>query len=82
MAKSVVSSSIAISSSSSNSNEKLSLESSDVSLIASRTESSSNCEISIDSPLINLSYLRMVLMALPYTIVLSIVGFASIVYLL
>jgi NhaB family Na+:H+ antiporter len=34
------------------------------------------------APLINLSYLRMVLMALPYTIVLSIVGFASIVYLL
>ena len=34
------------------------------------------------APLINLSYLRMVLMALPYTIVLSIVGFTSIVYLL
>ena len=34
------------------------------------------------APLINLSYLRMVMMALPYTIVLSIVGFLSIVYLL
>ena len=34
------------------------------------------------APLINLSYMRMVLMALPYTIVLSIVGFASIVYFL
>ena len=34
------------------------------------------------APLINLSYLRMVIMALPYTIVLSIVGFLSIVYLL
>ena len=34
------------------------------------------------APLINLSYLRMVIMALPYTIVLSIVGFVSIVYLL
>ena len=34
------------------------------------------------APLINLSYLRMVVMALPYTIVLSIVGFLSIVYLL
>ena len=30
------------------------------------------------APLINLSYLRMVYMALPYTIVLSIVGFISI----
>ena len=34
------------------------------------------------APLINLSYLRMVIMALPYTIVLSIVGFTSIVFLL
>ena len=34
------------------------------------------------APLINLSYMRMVLMALPYTIVLSIVGFLSIIYLL
>jgi len=34
------------------------------------------------APLINLSYLRMVMMALPYTIVLSIVGFTSIVFLL
>jgi NhaB family Na+:H+ antiporter len=34
------------------------------------------------APLINLSYLRMVMMALPYTIVLSIVGFISIVYFL
>ena len=34
------------------------------------------------APLINLSYLRMVMMALPYTIVLSVVGFLSIVYLL
>jgi NhaB family Na+:H+ antiporter len=34
------------------------------------------------APLINLSYLRMVMMALHYTIVLSIVGFLSIVYLL
>jgi len=34
------------------------------------------------APLINLSYLRMVIMALPYTIVLSLVGFLSIVYLL
>ena len=32
------------------------------------------------APLINLSYMRMVLMALPYTIVLSIVGFLSIIY--
>jgi len=32
------------------------------------------------APLINLSYMRMVLMALPYTIVLSIVGFISIIY--
>tara|TARA_B100001109_G_scaffold13629_1_gene10174 strand:- start:412 stop:1902 length:1491 start_codon:yes stop_codon:yes gene_type:complete len=31
------------------------------------------------APLINLSYMRMVLMALPYTIVLSIVGFISVV---
>ena len=31
------------------------------------------------APLINLSYIRMVLMALPYTIVLSIVGFISVV---
>ena len=30
------------------------------------------------APLINLSYLRMVYMALPYTIVLSIVGYISI----
>ena len=34
------------------------------------------------APLINLSYMRMVLMALPYTIILSIVGFLSIIYLL
>ena len=34
------------------------------------------------APLIDLSYLRMVVMALPYTIVLSIVGFISIVFLL
>src|SRR6056300_1016602 len=34
------------------------------------------------APLINLSYMRMVLMALPYTIVLSIVGILSIIYLL
>ena len=34
------------------------------------------------APLINLSYMRMVLMALPYTIVLSIVGFISIIYFL
>jgi len=31
------------------------------------------------APLINLSYIRMVIMALPYTIVLSIVGFISVV---
>ena len=31
------------------------------------------------APLINLSYMRMVIMALPYTIVLSIVGFVSVV---
>ena len=31
------------------------------------------------APLINLSYMRMVIMALPYTIVLSIVGFISVV---
>jgi NhaB family Na+:H+ antiporter len=31
------------------------------------------------APLINLSYMRMVVMALPYTIVLSIVGFISII---
>jgi len=31
------------------------------------------------APLINLSYMRMVFMALPYTIILSIVGFVSIV---
>ena len=34
------------------------------------------------APLINLSYLRMVIMALPYTIVLSIVGFTSVYYFL
>ena len=34
------------------------------------------------APLINLSYMRMVLMALPYTIVLSVVGFISIIYFL
>ena len=31
------------------------------------------------APLINLSYMRMVVMALPYTIVLSIVGFIAVV---
>jgi NhaB family Na+:H+ antiporter len=31
------------------------------------------------APLINLSYMRMVVMALPYTIVLSIVGFVAII---
>ena len=31
------------------------------------------------APLINLSYMRMVIMALPYTIVLSIIGFISVV---
>ena len=31
------------------------------------------------APLINLSYMRMVIMALPYTIVLSIVGFIAVV---
>ena len=31
------------------------------------------------APLINLSYIRMVIMALPYTIILSIVGFISVV---
>ncbi len=34
------------------------------------------------APLIGLSYMRMVKMALPYTIVLSIVGFLSVVYFL
>tara|TARA_B100000029_G_scaffold507293_1_gene591613 strand:+ start:3639 stop:5162 length:1524 start_codon:yes stop_codon:yes gene_type:complete len=34
------------------------------------------------APLINLSYLRMVLMALPYTIVLSTVGLLSVIYIL
>ena len=34
------------------------------------------------APLINLSYLRMVYMALPYTIILSIVGYISIYTLL
>jgi len=34
------------------------------------------------APLINLSYFRMVIMALPYTIVLSIVGFTSVYYFL
>jgi NhaB family Na+:H+ antiporter len=34
------------------------------------------------APLIDLSYMRMVLMALPYTIVLSTVGFLSVVYFL
>jgi NhaB family Na+:H+ antiporter len=34
------------------------------------------------APLINLSYLRMVVMALPYTIVLSIVGFTCVYYFL
>ena len=31
------------------------------------------------APLINLSYMRMVIMALPYTIVLSIVGFIAVI---
>ena len=34
------------------------------------------------APLINLSYLRMVLMALPYTITMSITGFFAVFYLL
>jgi len=34
------------------------------------------------APLIGLSYMRMVKMALPYTIVLSIVGFLSVIYFL
>ena len=34
------------------------------------------------APLINLSYLRMVYMALPYTIILSIVGYISIANIL
>ena len=34
------------------------------------------------APLLGLSYLRMVLMALPYTIVLSIVGVLSVIYFL
>ena len=34
------------------------------------------------APLLGLSYLRMVLMALPYTIVLSVVGVLSVIYFL
>ena len=34
------------------------------------------------APLINLSYMRMVIMALPYTIVLTIVGFLGVIYLI
>jgi NhaB family Na+:H+ antiporter len=34
------------------------------------------------APLIRLSYMRMVLMALPYTIVLTIVGLAGVVYMI
>ena len=34
------------------------------------------------APLINLSYMRMVIMALPYTLVLSAVGLFSVIYFL
>jgi NhaB family Na+:H+ antiporter len=34
------------------------------------------------APLINLSYMRMVIMALPYTLVLSTVGLFSVIYFL
>ena len=34
------------------------------------------------APLIQLSYMRMVVMALPYTIVLTAVGFTAVIYLI
>ena len=34
------------------------------------------------APLIQLSYMRMVIMALPYTIVLTVVGFTAVLYLI
>ena len=34
------------------------------------------------APLLGLSYLRMVLMALPYTVVLSVIGVLSVIFIL
>jgi len=34
------------------------------------------------APLIRLSYMRMVFMALPYTLVLTVVGLAGVVYMI